>query len=79
MVAQGCRSGIYSGNFTLCWKLDIYLTSESGDSKRIFVNASSGVIERIITISIRCDAGTGNTTWYGNQGISIYEQSNLQQ
>lgn len=61
-------------NFSLCWRFDVRITGESGESKRIFVNAATGEIIRKLAISYFCDAGNGNTAWYGNQNISTDQQ-----
>ncbi len=62
-------------NFSLCWKFEVRITGESGESKRVFVNAVTGDIVRKVTISFMCDGGTGNTTWYGSQSISTKNQT----
>ncbi|MBP9883360.1 MAG: M4 family metallopeptidase [Chitinophagales bacterium] len=61
-------------NFSLCWRFDVRITGESGESKRVFIDAATGEIIRKLSISYFCDAGTGNTAWYGNQDISTEKQ-----
>jgi Zn-dependent metalloprotease len=61
-------------NLRLCWRLEVRVTGESGISEEFFIDALTGEIRRKLPISILCDAGTGNTAWYGNQNISTDEQ-----
>lgn len=62
-------------NFSLCWQFDVRITAESGESKRVAVDATNGNIVRKVSISFVCDGGTGNTTWYGNKSISTDKQT----
>lgn len=51
----------------LCWSFDIY-THKPGNANRVFINAKTGSVFRVIPLSMSCDpdVATGTTTWYGS-------------
>lgn len=57
-------------NFSLYWTFDVRIQAQYGESKRVFVNATNGELILSYSTSYQCDAGTGNTAWYGNRDIS---------
>lgn len=65
--------GFTSDNLALAWKYDLYMGLE-GESRRIFIDAETGEFLNYIPLSNHCEPGRGQTTWDGEQRISIDRQ-----
>ncbi|HZV69226.1 MAG TPA: M4 family metallopeptidase [Saprospiraceae bacterium] len=55
-------------DFSLGWQFDIYV-KEGGHSTKVYVDALDGLVKNSSQLGHECAAGSGNTTYNGNQTL----------